>query len=73
MVRPRVRPGDRQAEPGAGDPVARDTGAREAVEERVLDLARDARARVLDGDLQPAVLAPSRSREPEHARSGTRS
>src|SRR6478736_8858326 len=46
---------DRQAETGTGDAVARDAGTREPLEERVLELVRDARARVLDRDAHGAV------------------
>ena len=73
-VRARVRARDREAEPGAGDAVARDAGAREPLEQRLLDLVRDARARVLDRDPHAAVLDDvARARGPAPGRSGTRS
>ena len=72
-MRARVGARDREAEAGAGDPVARDAGAGEAVEERLLDLTRDARARVLDGDTEDARSPPSRSRVTGARRTATRS
>ena len=41
-VRASVGARDREPEAGAGDPVARDAGAREPLEQRVLELVRDA-------------------------------
>ena len=72
-MRARIRAGDREPEPGAGDAVARHSGAREALEQRLLDLVRDARPGVLDGDAQLAVLGRRASRAPAHARTEARS
>src|SRR5579884_821224 len=54
-MRLRVGAGDREPEARAGDAVACDAGAREAVEERLLELLGDAGARVLDRDAERPV------------------
>ena len=72
-MRPRVRLGDGEAEPCAGDPVPSDPRPREAIEQRVLDLARDTRPGVLDGEAKPAVLSRSPSREPVRVRNAAHS
>ena len=50
-----VRPRDREPEAGAGDAVARDTGPREPLEERLLELGATPGPGVLDRDSQCAV------------------
>ena len=64
---------DREAEAGAGDAVARDAGAREALEQRLLELVRDARPGVLDRDAHGRRRRHARARAPAPGRSEARS